>query len=107
MLKIRDGRREFSKLEFAESAPVERIRRIRTSRNRPVVAIASFLVLAIFKIEVGEFLVVSRRGIVENQRFQPADAAAAREDLEAAAEHPDFGQHLHTDVDESAKPAAK
>src|SRR5207248_3946449 len=107
MLQIVYSRRIVAQLQLAESAPVERIGRIRSCRDRAVIAPARPSVLAIFKIKISKLLIISRRRIVENQRLQSANATTPRKHLKAAPDHPDLRQHFHADVYESSNSAAK
>src|SRR5437660_12658873 len=72
-----------------------------------VVALPRPRVFAIFKIQVGELLIISRRGIIQNQRLQPTNATTSRKHLEAASHHAHLGNHFHADVDKGSKPASK
>src|SRR5256885_8171092 len=46
--------------------------------DRTVVRLTSAVILAVFKIEIGQFFVVAGGGIVENQRFESEDSIAPR-----------------------------
>src|SRR5882724_13619304 len=79
-LEVGHGGGKVAHLNRADTAPVERVRRVRAGCDRSIECLARLWNLAIVHVEIAQLFVVSGRRIVAKYGFELADALAARED---------------------------
>lgn len=84
-LEIRNRRGEIAQLDLSDAAPVERIDRIGSRRDRLIVASACPCKVAVVKIEQAKFFVVASRGVIKNGPLQLVNPPPPRKRLKRPA----------------------
>src|SRR5581483_9012247 len=106
-LQVLRGRGPIAQLQFGEGAAIVVVRRAGARRDRLGVSLARFGKAPFLAVQVGQLLIVSRRGIVEDDGLQLANALAPRKDFERLLHQHDVGRGLNQQVGERAESAAQ
>ncbi len=106
VLEVRNGTGNIFQRQRTQGAPIERVHGISSCGDRFVVALTRACELPLIKQEIGQFLVVPRRRIIENNRFELLDARTALKALEEISQKLCVGQDFRDDVCRSTEETA-
>src|SRR5580700_4760137 len=106
-LQIGRSRREISHLNLGDAAPVERIDRVGSRRNSFVITGTRAGKISVVEIEQAKFLIVSRRGIIQDGSLEFVNTSAPWKGLKRSTQQPGIGNYFDRNVDQRADPAQK
>src|SRR5271168_5042437 len=98
LFKIGQGSAKVTHESCSHPSTVKRVERVGAGRDRLVVTLAGSSVLPFFEIQIGEFLIISRGGVIQNGGFEFVNPPAPGKYLEGLAHQASVRNDFRNDV---------